>query len=251
MSSPASPVPAQELSTSLSEYVIYDPAAIHEVLRGVMDANALLLLYCGGEEEFVLTSILEIGDEDLVLDRGPDEAMNRRLLASERLLAVTQHDRVRVQFSSRRATQVLYQDREAFSIPVPEQLLRLQRREYYRLPAPTMRPPRCHITLPGHERVEARILDISCGGLAVVGLPPGLTAEAGTRFGECRLELPDVATLNVALEVRNVFDMTLRNGQRTRRCGCAFVNAPESVLAQIQRYIIRVERERHARDRFG
>jgi c-di-GMP-binding flagellar brake protein YcgR len=48
--------------------------------------------------------------------------------------------------------------------------------------------------------------------------------------------------------VRSVFEMTTRSGSKSQRAGCEFVKLPGPMLTLIQRYIIKVERERKARE---
>jgi c-di-GMP-binding flagellar brake protein YcgR len=47
--------------------------------------------------------------------------------------------------------------------------------------------------------------------------------------------------------VRNSFPVTLRSGAVIKRTGCAFLDLPSSQQAMIQRYIIRLERDRRAK----
>jgi c-di-GMP-binding flagellar brake protein YcgR len=47
--------------------------------------------------------------------------------------------------------------------------------------------------------------------------------------------------------VSNVFDLTLKNGNRCKRVGCRFIDLSNGDEAKIQRYIIGVERERNAK----
>jgi c-di-GMP-binding flagellar brake protein YcgR len=58
----------------------------------------------------------------------------------------------------------------------------------------------------------------------------------------------EVGVVITTLEVRNVFEITLRNGTRVTRAGCQFANLAGPMLTLIQRYIIKVERERKARE---
>ena len=48
--------------------------------------------------------------------------------------------------------------------------------------------------------------------------------------------------------VRSVFESVTRTGVKSKRAGCEFVKLPGSMLTLIQRYIIKVERERKARE---
>jgi c-di-GMP-binding flagellar brake protein YcgR len=96
--------------------------------------------------------------------------------------------------------------------------------------------------------MEANVIDISGGGLAVMVPPTGMLFKAGDVFPNCRIELPEVGIVIATLEVRNVFDVTLRSGAQVARAGCQFSNLPGPTLALVQRYIIKVERERKARE---
>jgi c-di-GMP-binding flagellar brake protein YcgR len=159
-------------------------------------------------------------------------------------------DRIRIQFTLTGLREVIDDERPAFAAALPDALLRLQRREYYRLTMPLTQPIKCRIPISGgeHHYVETNLIDISGGGLAVMAPPEGVDFTAGMEFPNCRVDLPEVGTVVTTLQVRSVFDMTLRNGSIAKRAGCQFVNLPGPMLTLIQRYIIRVERERKARE---
>jgi hypothetical protein len=53
--------------------------------------------------------------------------------------------------------------------------------------------------------------------------------------------------IQTKLMVRNSFPMTMRNGAVIKRTGCAFLDLPSNQQALIQRYIIRLERDRRAK----
>jgi c-di-GMP-binding flagellar brake protein YcgR len=59
--------------------------------------------------------------------------------------------------------------------------------------------------------------------------------------------LPDVGAIVTTLQIRNSLDMTLLNNKSNRRLGCQFIDIPRPMLAQVQRYITKLERERNAR----
>jgi flagellar brake protein len=80
-----------------------------------------------------------------------------------------------------------------------------------------------------------------------MGEHPGLKLEPGELFDGCRVALPEVGTITAKLQVRNSFPVTLKNGTVTKRTGCMFVQLTPSQEAMIQRYIIRLERERRAK----
>jgi c-di-GMP-binding flagellar brake protein YcgR len=59
--------------------------------------------------------------------------------------------------------------------------------------------------------------------------------------------LPEIGEIVTDVQVRSIVDVTLRSGQPSRRWGCQFVNLPANMQVLLQRYIIRLERERRAR----
>ncbi len=156
-----------------------------------------------------------------------------------------------MQFTLPYVRQVTHNGRPAFEAPLPERVLRLQRRDYFRLTAPVAQPMKCKLSLTeedGKQRViEAQVLDISGGGIAIMSPPRGFDFVVDQVFESCEVDLPDLGTIRAALRVRNAFEITLRNGTKVKRSGCQFVNLPSSMLSRIERYIMKVERERKAR----
>jgi hypothetical protein len=69
----------------------------------------------------------------------------------------------------------------------------------------------------------------------------------GKVFPGCRIDLPEIGAVTTSLQVRNSLDMTLLNNKTNRRLGCEFTDIQRSMLAYVQRYITKLERERNAR----
>lgn len=235
------------------KYLLHSKKEILFILRALRERGSLITVYFNQGNDFLLTSLLAIsGDTSLVFDPGSSAEMNRRALASEKLIFITTHDKVKIQFTVRRLEKTQFEGREAFRTGVPDTLLRLQRREYYRLTAPVAHPLKCVIPAKMADgsvtTVGATVIDISGGGLAVMTPPEGVEFETDHLFEDCRIELPDVGAVSATLRVRSVFEITLRSGARVKRAGCQFVDLSGHMLTLIQRYILRVERERKARE---
>jgi c-di-GMP-binding flagellar brake protein YcgR len=131
-------------------------------------------------------------------------------------------------------------------------LLRLQRREFYRLTTPIARPLKCRMPLPlvgGDEHLhEATVFDISGGGIGISAPPEDVPFATQQQVQNCRIELPEVGIVTCTVKVCSVFEITLKSGARVKRAGCEFVKLPGPMATLIQRYIIKVERERKARE---
>ena len=235
-----------------NQYMLRSPAEIAMVLRGLQDHVAQITVFFNEGKDMLITTVAAVAIDHLVLDFGPASDMNRKALLAEKHFCVTVLDKVRVQFILRTFTQTEDHGRPAFRCNLPEELLRLQRREFYRLVTPIARPLQCRVAVPlpdGSEYShEAHVFDISGGGLGISTPPEHIPFDVGMTLPQCRLDLPEVGIITGTLQVRSLFDIVLRNGAHTRRAGCEFINLPGPMMTLIQRYIIKVERERKARE---
>lgn len=222
------------------------------VLRGLLDHIAQITVFFNEGQDMLLTSLAHVGEDHLILDFGSASEMNRKALEAKKHFCVTTLDKVRVQFILREFSRTEHEGRPAFRCALPEDVLRLQRREFYRLVTPLARPLICRIPLPledGRDHIHmANVFDISVGGLGLAAPPDTYRFGPEMSFAGIRLELPEIGTVSGALQVRSVYEVVLRSGARVRRAGCEFVKLPGTQATLIQRYIIKVERERKARE---
>lgn len=238
----------------LSSCLVASHREVVSILATLQKAGCLVTAYFGGGHNFILTSILAVMPQrdELILDYGSDSDSNLRALKAKRITFVTTHDQIKMQFYTSSLRQMRCDGRDAFSTPIPDALLRLQRREFYRIAAPLTQPLKCVIAPQGtalRAPAEATIVDISCGGIAII-TPSDLTRiEPGMSFRSCRIKLPELGPVLTDAVVKNTYEVMLRNGAKQKQAGCEFVNMPERERAKIQRYINKTERER--RDRLG
>jgi c-di-GMP-binding flagellar brake protein YcgR len=233
------------------DYEISSPREIASLLRQIGEKNQPVRLMLQGGQDVCVTSLLdmEAATGTMLLDCAIDRAQNLRILASRRLRFETTLDKVRIVFMAGHVESAIYEDRPALRCAIPATLIRLQRREFYRMETPLASPLRVTVPLlkEGGGIGEAFTLsDISMGGLALLDNKLLLGFGPGHTLAGCTLALPDGA-IGATLVVRNTTELTLLNGKRCRRVGCAFLDLPRGSLASVQRYITRLERERNAR----
>lgn len=232
----------------LEKYRVHSATEILRVLRDLIKSHELITAYFNGGRDFILSAVLDVDMEHkrLVLDYGPDERLNQRLLEATRVVFATRHHQVRVQFNAETVIPAQYHGGKAFVIALPDSIIRLQRREYYRLSTPVGQ--RLNLSLPGHggERIHAHIIDISLGGLGIIEPPEGavLHWEPGTIIKGCHIELPEEGGIEVDIEIRNRYEAGQHNGAVTHRLGCRLLQLDSRRSAVIQRYIHRLELER-------
>jgi len=241
-----------------AKYLIHTRMGIAGILGTLHASGSMVTAYFGAGNDFILTSVAAVRPDqnEVVLDYGADPDANQRALQAKRITFVAAHERIRIQFVAAAMTRVRFGGRDAFSIPLPAELLRLQRREYFRVTTPLTKPLKCLIApqhAPMRVPAEMNILDISCGGIAILDASepggPGEPAsiQTGVRLRDCRIVLPEIGTITADILVRSVFDVTLRSGAKHKHVGCEFVAMPERDRAVIQRYINKIERERKHR----
>jgi len=235
-----------------SQYLLHSPNEILFVLRSLLASGARITVYFNEGRDFLLTTLVAIEDRSIVIDYGSSSEMNRKIVEADKLFCATQLEHVKIQFILRGVETVAYDDQPAFRAKFPETLLRLQRREFFRLSMPVTRPLRCVLPYQkadgSRAQIELKVADISGGGLAVMNPPDDIGFDAEVEFPSCRIELPEVGIVIATLQVRGVFEMTLRNGTIVKRAGCKFIKLPGAMATLVQRYIIKVERERKARE---
>lgn len=243
-----------EQSDDYSKFLLYSKTEIVFVLRSLIQKGAMVTVYFDQGKSFLLTTLLALDADngEVVFDIGSDHDMNGKALLADKLIFTTAVDKVKIQFSLHQISATTYEGRPAFRGGLPETLLRLQRREYFRLSTPIASPIKCTIPMRRADGsalvVEAPLLDISGGGVGLMVHPEqSALYETEMTFSECRIALPEEGLLTTTLRVRNAFDVTAKNGSHYVRVGCEFVELQGSRLTQIQRYITRVERERKAR----
>jgi flagellar brake protein len=229
---------------------IQDTSGIRTLLREVATSGARTAAYFNHDRRFIHTSLLGVTTlpARLVFEKGPDAELNTKLLDAERITFVTSHDDVPVQFSCQAPSLTRHNGAEAFRIRLPERVLRLQRRGYYRLPGePTHPLLKCEL-VPDNDKssmVRAAVFDLSCGGLAaaVPASEPVLTRDS---MHGCRLELPGLGTLHLPVVVRVVSEIMLPNALSGTRYGLEFTGLGEKDVALVESYILE-QRARNAR----
>jgi flagellar brake protein len=241
---------------SQSPYAVREPGEIAFVLRGLQEARALIdaRLVPGGHG--CPTALLAVHDDgSLVLDGNRDEALNQRMAAASRLVCSTQLDLVPIRFRLPTPVRIVHEGYVAFAAPWPQTLLRLQRRETYRLECSAGAPATLHVgdaaRAPDPDGPGVRVLDVSGGGVALA-IPDGAHArfQPQAPASPCLLRLGDAPPLPVTIEVAYAARHDLRGAAGWRVC-CRFVDLPAAAEQQVMQFIFQAERKRNARQRRG
>lgn len=256
---PKHPLPEQSRFERLrdeeeKDYTLRSRSEILAILRSMIEHNALMTVYFNQGQDFLLSSLLQLSADGgtLVLDVGSSEEMNRRALEVDRLICVSNLDKVKIQFVLDGVDATRFENRPAFLANTPETLVRLQRRNAYRFVLPVLQSIRCSIPFKsyggGLHPLEVNVIDISAGGLGFLSKSEHIDLATDMLLENCRLDLPEIGILTVNMRIRSLYEVTLLTGARHQRAGCQFIGLTSKQEVQLQRYVIKAERERKARE---
>jgi len=211
----------------------------------------LTALHFDHNNDFILTSILAIDTElrQMVVDFGEIEKFNRVALHVNKVTLVTSQDQSKIQFTCTAIKKIKFEKRNAFSIDLPESLLRIKKRQYYHITKSTPKLLKCIIPLPNEQNSDITgitgitVHDISCGGITLTEQDSLVNLKCGTTYKNCRITLPGIGVLNIAIRVKNTYKVTLENGLNCKHAGCEFINLPQEMLEMIRQYISRLKQE--------
>jgi len=229
-----------------SDFIIHNPKEILSVLRDVSVHKSRVALYFNDDNSMVLTLLLAVDETGVWVDAAPSPMDNRHIERSSRIVFVSTHNQAKVQWVSTETSQCIYENSSAFFLPLPKKLLRLQRRDYYRLLTREPEALTCLIRpLPeqAHIHHKVTVMDISIGGIALVCKEDGVDLQAGMQYQNCEIDLPDIGTINATIEVKNTFEVTARNGNVSRRAGCVFVKPSGEVSKMLQRFVAQMQQQ--------
>ncbi|WP_157314267.1 flagellar brake protein [Chitinibacter sp. GC72] len=119
----------------------------------------------------------------------------------------------------------------------------MQRRDTYRIPIPHSVSTRCFIRMRDGSEVMIAVIDISVGGIGLIGFSPDVDLQEGNEFTGCRLELPGIGAVHCKLLVGRQSEITLDNGIKTIRTGCKFAQLSSQNENLLQRFIYALEQE--------
>lgn len=216
-------------------------------LRGLIKRNERVSVgFQEGRQSF-LTVLIDISEENnaLYFDIGGSEETNRAFLKAEHSTFVANCDGIRLQFSAGQAREARLRGDTVFAIALPKSLLRLQRREFFRLELPSAKPYLCRIRRGSAQEKALALHDISVGGIGIFS-QEAIHFEQMEILENCWIDLRDTGVLAVTLEVRYAVSLETRSGKPLWHIGCRFVNLSSLNETLIQRFMSRLQAERKA-----
>ena len=237
----------QRLNSDLyARFLIESKAEILGLLRALREERSQIVLHFS-DNRYIASRVLEVWQQKdrVAFDFGPDAAANEALLAAGHAVAETCLRQVSIQFELNGLRRIELSDGPALETAVPDCMLRLQRREAFRVPTPTLRPITLFVPAQDHcpRDVHMRVIDISSGGIGTVCDTSVFEPQSGTVLDNCQLALPEVGLVIADIEIRHV-DITTDALNRTQaQCGMRFLTLSPQMSAFVQRFVMKLERE--------
>lgn len=238
----------------LGPYQVHSHREILALVRSICEQKKIINMHGSQGDVSIVTAVLAIDDVEgsIIIDATQHQNVAQRFIDSDNISFETALEQIRILFFVTKVEACVYAGLPAFKIAVPQSMIRLQRREYYRVPTPLVSPVNCSITIPQISTSETRSIsvvlqNVSGGGIAILDEHGLLDQTIGRIYKDCRIDLPGGTLVVASLEIRNVQELRLPNGKHVRRLGCLFVDLPHAMMAAVQRYITKLEREQNAR----
>jgi len=216
-------------------------------LRGLIRQNVRVSVSFDEGRQSFLTVLISVSESDgaLCFDIGGSEETNRAFMKAERSVFATVVDGIRLQFSAKRAVLTKVDGEQVFAVALPTTMLRLQRREAFRLQLPSSKPYICRVQRGSADEKALPIYDISVGGLGIQ-VADQLAYQPMALLENSWIDLRDSGMLTVTLEVRHILEKGNRGGKTLWHMGCRFVDLSPLNETLIQRFMARIEAERRA-----
>lgn len=233
------------------QYIVRNPKEVMQIITDLMKSKTTLKVSFNQGEDIYLTTVIAVDAKShaVHLDIGRDDDFNRRLLASQHVI-FSKDEGIEIKWTSRQISEVALQDGKAIRISLPQDLVRLQRREYFRFATPIINPVLCEIPLSKEtdsdtdDVLNMTLADVSLGGIAAVMtglLNPALVI--GARFNNCKIGFPDVGGTNLTLQIIYIIQMHTKDGITRHRIGLQYIEPSRGNEGLINRYVYLLERQ--------
>lgn len=233
----------------IGPYRLASPLEVGFILRSLVQRADFVTIYFNGGHDMMLTRILDVDMKAhrFVFDLSGHGPSNEALQKAEKAVFVALPEGVKVQFSTRQVRTATFEGAPALIAPFPPDVIKLQRREFFRQPTPISSPYFCRLALAGDEPIRLEVRDVSLGGVGM-WFPEGLIdkIDIGMRFSQALFDFGPGGTMRVDIEIRNCRSLVGRQGQMQYIVGVRFIHLGRAQEASLQKLISHLERERKA-----
>lgn len=231
-------------------FLIVSPNERRNQIKMIIRKEILVSVYVideeGNKTANFSTNLLGINQDRglLILDTTPNEQLNQKITTGNKLYCATTINDVPIEFEIATPTQAKLAGRPVFVTQLPEVLVRMQRRDFFRVTIPSGVAAVCYFPTD-EEAIKIDITDVSIGGLSITILEEfPLPFERNDIYEECEIQLSMGESFKVDLEVRNHIKKPGISNKNITQIGFAFKGISDNIQNQIQRFIFNIESKR-------
>jgi c-di-GMP-binding flagellar brake protein YcgR len=235
-----------------SAFIIRSPEKVLSKLSILLKNKCLLTAYYGDNDDSFITTILDIDIKKnrLIFYHSPKQDAFEQLLNSPIITFKTEYLGIKIAFDAIRMAKTQHQGVSVFVIPIPESLLWIEARDFYRVKSPISKSSYCQLILKDQELIKLKLHDISLVGFSVLNASSEISALLipDTHFEQCKLILADTGEDAISFEIRSKYTINPENSNRIEKIGCKFTRITPAFENTIQRYMQQIERENRQKD---
>jgi len=233
--------------SDISSFSVQNPKQIINHLSLLVKNKCLLSARFGTNNESYITTLLSVneGDNSVILDYGPKEDLNQRILNAGKVTFDADYNGIKVSFTGAALKKITHKKDTAFSMPIPKSLYWMQRREYYRVKSPLSKSSYCQLIVEDREPVNLKLYDISLTGFAMLNVSKEVSdlLIPGTSISQSKLILSDAGEGLISFEICVKYIINPDKPQKIQKIGCKFNKITRQVEEIIQRYMHQIQRE--------
>jgi len=235
-----------------SAFLIRSPEMIISKLSILFKKKCLLTAYFGDNDDSFITTILDIYIKNnlLIFYHSPKEDLIEQLLNSPIITFKTEYLGIKVAFDAIKVAKIQYQGVSVFAIPIPESILWIEARDFYRVKSPVSKSSYCQLTLKDQKPLHLKLYDISLAGFSILNASNEISALMipDTPFEQCKIIFADTGEDTISFEIRSKYIINPENFNRMEKIGCKFTQITPVFENTIQRYMQQIERENRQRN---
>ncbi len=238
------------------DYFVRHPKQIVNKLSDIQKHHCSLLVSFDNQQSF-LTAILEIDGKSNVFkfDCSRSEADNKNLLSSGKVLFRCEYNGIKVSFKGLKIKQS--GDKTSFSMPIPDVIYWMQRRDCFRIKVPTNHYCGLQLMLRSADKDFAmdtfpkryRLLDVSVDGFAFLNTDNDIQWHFEANIEKLvDKEINGKIMLREYEDIQSDISFVIRNVEKMRtaghyRVGCQFIDITPLLQSNLQCYMQKVELE--------
>ncbi len=236
---------------NLDQYRISSSKQILANLQLLMSGRCLISAEFGKDERVTfLTAILEIDKarKFMMIDCGPKEYLNKKLLNSTTLRCSTEYKGIKVEFQAKKVQKAGDTKQMAFKIPVPDSMLWVERRQFYRVKCPMTKGCYCQFSMLNAKKqqitLKLPLCDVSATGFSMINEDKALKKLLNPEkaFKYATLVLSQDCQLPVSFQIRNKSPLNPNEPLEASRLGCEILMLTPRMESTILREMQEIER---------